>query len=550
VPFYERQPYIQPLYLIVSEVMRGEIRIPRFQRPGTEDTWSPEQRGDLLDSLYRGFPIGTILLWATKGDQINTLDKVGGFKIPGSPNNTHSRLLIDGHQRLSTLVKLLGPGLKEELNRNGIPVEKCENKPEDYESWCFELRPILIEKQEEQVASRERFILLRTGQNPTQTQIPLSIILNRTDLNKWVRDRELSEEEIASADALRDRLREYNIPVAVLVTPNLQEATESFKRINSSGTRMSDFNMVTALAYRQGFDLQEIFEEYRSSFLEPIGWFDVSNTDILRVCAGIANYNHSPTTFKTNRIADWLNENSKLIEEIFESVKKAAVKLGKLCGMLGTAILPYSWQLITLSICLHGKGDTITEEEEDAIRRWIWLTTYGEVFRGANSSIYTRSHKALEKMMQGGSWQQMERDATIKICPPQRFDFRAARSKAIALVMARHQDGDGYDAAHRALVKGVNSMLTLQPKAQSSDWWNRVIITEEHSISKYRDALKEKETEGNRKKEHEKLLDSIGIPEHAQGTITELLNTRREFLLEKEAEFVKNLGLEWDGGEI
>lgn len=550
MPFYERQPYIQPLYLIVSEVMRGEIRIPRFQRPGTEDTWSPEQRGDLLDSLYRGFPIGTILLWATKGDQINTLDKVGGFKIPGSPNNTHSRLLIDGHQRLSTLVKLLGPGLKEELNRNGIPVEKCENKPEDYESWCFELRPILIEKQEEQVASRERFILLRTGQNPTQTQIPLSIILNRTDLNKWVRDRELSEEEIASADALRDRLREYNIPVAVLVTPNLQEATESFKRINSSGTRMSDFNMVTALAYRQGFDLQEIFEEYRSSFLEPIGWFDVSNTDILRVCAGIANYNHSPTTFKTNRIADWLNENSKLIEEIFESVKKAAVKLGKLCGMLGTAILPYSWQLITLSICLHGKGDTLTEEEEDAIRRWIWLTTYGEVFRGANSSIYTRSHKALEKMMQGGSWQQMERDATIKICPPQRFDFRAARSKAIALVMARHQDGDGYDAAHRALAKGVNSMLTLQPKAQSSDWWNRVIITEEHSISKYRDALKEKETEGNRKKEHEKLLDSIGIPEHAQGTITELLNTRREFLLEKEAEFVKNLGLEWDGGEI
>ncbi|HID31136.1 MAG TPA: DUF262 domain-containing protein, partial [Desulfobacterales bacterium] len=107
MPFYERQPYIQPLYQIVSEVLQGDIRIPRFQRPGTETTWSAEKRGNLLDSLYRGFPIGTILLWSTK-KPINTLDAVGGFTIKSASSKDGQRLLLDGHQRLSTLVQVLG----------------------------------------------------------------------------------------------------------------------------------------------------------------------------------------------------------------------------------------------------------------------------------------------------------------------------------------------------------------------------------------------------------------------------------------------------------
>jgi hypothetical protein len=539
VPFYERQPYIQPLYLVVSEVMRGEIRIPRFQRPGTETTWSPEQRGDLLDSLYRGFPIGTILLWST-GKQIATLDRIGGFRIPRSSTDAGQRLLLDGHQRLSTLVQVLGPGLEGDLKRSGAQVERqSADEPVDREQWVFELDP--AEKAEE---SRERFILLRSGQNPTPTQLPLAIALDRTALNKWIRDRKepLSDNQIAEADALRDRLREYSIPVAVLVANSLREATESFKRINSSGAPMSDFNMVAALAYQDGFDPQEVFERYRGKLLEPLGWQGVSDTDILRVCAGLAG--QPPANFKVDRIASWLREQGDAIEQAFNAIVRTAEKLGRLCGIRGPEALPYSWQLITLAICLGGERDELPEED-DAVRRWLWLTTYGEVFAGVNSAIYARSRKALDEMMQGGDWTAMERDVTRKVRPPQRFDFRAARSKASALAMARHQDKDDTeDAAHRALAKGVTSMGLLQPSGRRSTWWHLMVIPEGHSISEYREALKQRE-KGMTEADAKRRLEIIGVPEQAQGSITDLLRARRDVLLQREAEFVKGLGLEW-----
>ncbi|MCI5166185.1 MAG: DUF262 domain-containing protein [Candidatus Electrothrix sp. GM3_4] len=209
MPFYERQPYIQPLYLIVAEVMRGEIQVPRFQRPGTEVTWSPERRGDLLDSLYRGFPIGTILLWSAR-QKIHTLKTVGGFTIPQSDpdQRAEQRLLLDGHQRLSTLVHILGPGLLQ--GRAVIPAEESFGSGEDREHWFFELKS---EKKGD--PSRERFILLKPSQEPRSTQVPLEIVLDRSRLNQWIREHEgaLDESMVVEADALRDRLREYSIPV-------------------------------------------------------------------------------------------------------------------------------------------------------------------------------------------------------------------------------------------------------------------------------------------------------------------------------------------------
>src|SRR5512145_754091 len=277
MPFYERQPYIMPLYQVLLELLRGEIRVPRFQRPGTEIVWKEEQRGDLLDSLYRGFPVGTILLWSTTSE-IKCLERVAGFRIPelhaaGRP----TRVLLDGHQRLSALLAILGPGLESE-------VAAVAGDREDVldETWVFETRP----KKSESVGrghtsaelnnTRECFFALKKGQSPSDTQVPLSILLDRVRMNRWIREhavaaassastgeaqKGLNDEEVRAAEAVRDKLREYSLPVAVLVTDSLEDAAESFKRVNSSGTPMGTFHMVKALAYSEEFDLEASFEE-------------------------------------------------------------------------------------------------------------------------------------------------------------------------------------------------------------------------------------------------------------------------------------------------
>lgn len=81
---------------LVSMIERGELRLPEMQR---QYVWRSTRVRDLLDSLYRGYPSGAILLWET--DEAVPLQS---FAVSQSANPYQStRLLLDGQQRLTSL---------------------------------------------------------------------------------------------------------------------------------------------------------------------------------------------------------------------------------------------------------------------------------------------------------------------------------------------------------------------------------------------------------------------------------------------------------------
>ena len=47
---------------LVGMIQRGELRLPEMQR---RYVWRSTRVRDLLDSLYRGYPSGSILVWET-----------------------------------------------------------------------------------------------------------------------------------------------------------------------------------------------------------------------------------------------------------------------------------------------------------------------------------------------------------------------------------------------------------------------------------------------------------------------------------------------------
>jgi hypothetical protein len=81
---------------LVSMIERGELRLPEMQR---RYVWRSTRVRDLLDSLYRGYPSGAILLWET--DEAVPLQE---FAVEQQRNPYQStRLLLDGQQRLTSL---------------------------------------------------------------------------------------------------------------------------------------------------------------------------------------------------------------------------------------------------------------------------------------------------------------------------------------------------------------------------------------------------------------------------------------------------------------
>src|SRR5216110_2147825 len=96
---------------LVAMIERGELRLPEMQR---RYVWRATRVRDLLDSLYRGYPSGTILVWET-GQPMPSRD--AAVEQQPNPFQGH-KLLLDGQQRLTSLTAVL----------EGKPVVVCGRK--------------------------------------------------------------------------------------------------------------------------------------------------------------------------------------------------------------------------------------------------------------------------------------------------------------------------------------------------------------------------------------------------------------------------------------
>lgn len=74
---------------LLSNIKVGEIAIPEMQRPFV---WDTSKVRDLLDSLYKGFPVGYIIVWQNP--------KV---KLKDGTTSSGKKVLIDGQQRITAL---------------------------------------------------------------------------------------------------------------------------------------------------------------------------------------------------------------------------------------------------------------------------------------------------------------------------------------------------------------------------------------------------------------------------------------------------------------
>ena len=121
---------------LVNQIKRNEIVLPEMQR---RYVWKSTQVRDLVDSLYRGYPSGAILLWETPGDV-----ELQPFSVSqdGTPLGSQL-LLLDGQQRLTSLTALLtGEDLAVRNRRRPIRILFNLDHPDDVESHGDSLEPV------------------------------------------------------------------------------------------------------------------------------------------------------------------------------------------------------------------------------------------------------------------------------------------------------------------------------------------------------------------------------------------------------------------------
>ncbi len=108
---------------LVDMISRGDLKLPELQR---RYVWPATRVRDLLDSLYRGYPSGTILVWDTDQD-VPSRD----FAVKQESGGFRPKLLLDGQQRLTSLsASIRGEPIHVKNRANPIEIAFNLNHPE------------------------------------------------------------------------------------------------------------------------------------------------------------------------------------------------------------------------------------------------------------------------------------------------------------------------------------------------------------------------------------------------------------------------------------
>ena len=94
---------------LIANIEQGQIKIPQFQR---KFVWSIEETAGLIDSILKGYPIGTFIIWETN-DRLRSIRNIGNFQFPDTPDGNTVQYVLDGQQRMTSLyVALRGAKLR------------------------------------------------------------------------------------------------------------------------------------------------------------------------------------------------------------------------------------------------------------------------------------------------------------------------------------------------------------------------------------------------------------------------------------------------------
>jgi hypothetical protein len=233
---------------LIDDYRLGRIVIPEFQR---DYVWKKSKAPKLIDSLYRGFPISSLLLWQSSEETRSRR------RDPRPTRASVMNWLIDGQQRVITLARTMS-------------------------------------------GDQDIDVVF----NPQQDEFRLANAATRNDSN-WIRIADLWDDELyrnlrrnldgSSADDKREaafekvrRILDYEIPFVRMVDHSFKDAVRAFERINTLGVKLKkeDIESANIAARHSGFIADQV-----APFLERLrqqGFNRLNIMHLFRACAFVA----------------------------------------------------------------------------------------------------------------------------------------------------------------------------------------------------------------------------------------------------------------------
>lgn len=195
---------------LVSMAWGGLIRVPHFQR---DFRWALDDVRKLFDSMLKGYPIGSLLLW-TRQAPAQTL-QLGALTIEAK-ESTDSLWVVDGQQRLTSMANALHPDAQRD-SRFALSYE--------LETGNF----------------------VKSPQAEHPLVIPLPVIFNLQEILRWFAKYPEISDRLDEATTVTRTIRQFEVPAYLVSGQDTEVLQNIFDRMNNYGKRLSRTEIFSAL---------------------------------------------------------------------------------------------------------------------------------------------------------------------------------------------------------------------------------------------------------------------------------------------------------------
>lgn len=425
---------------ILDDVKSGKISVPEFQR---DFVWSTKQIIDLFDSILKGYPIGSLILWKPESLSFSCLNNLGGLDIQLSeePDRLY---VLDGRQRLTALLSSLYPG------------------GEYYDRICIDLNEMQI-------------LNIPQGRSHKLNILGLGKAFDTYSLVEYidnVRQSNLTETEkmelANKAKHVNRVLVSYELGYISVIGGNIDDAVEVFSRLNSKTTKISSDYMLQALAYSPDSDF--LFANEITEIKSRLKRYNFEGIDRELILKCVYNYLDIPfIDGKEQLILAHKDMLPEIMQNVAADVDFAVEFLYRHCGLIDCRMLPYTYQFIMLALFFRYNRNPEPERINELVR-WFFYTTYAGYFTNTSLAAIRRDINRFKDYSQGRAEVPLDYgtlDFDLEL--PQTLRLSAVRTCAMAAVMILKGGGN--------LELGSYLDLFVLPETGEKTWGNTFFLS-------------------------------------------------------------------------
>ena len=409
---------------LINEIQKGVIKIPKFQR---DFVWTIDKTAKLLDSILKGYPIGTFILWQTD-ERINDIKNVGNLNIPDTPDGVKVQYVLDGQQRITSLFAAY---LGADIQKLG------EKKITNYGDIVVNL-DVDINENDEQVISEEPV---------GEKYLSLCDVLNFS----YSKGRELadrfSEEDLEKINQHSTAFKTYEFSTVVLRKEDIDSAIEVFTRINTGGQTLSLFEIMSAKTYdeQKKFDMQVKWDELIKD-LKDIKYEGISSSVVLSLLALLLSRTKECkrktilALDKESIISNWDIVISDLKDSIdyFRTTYRIPV----------SQLLPYDSLLVPFAYFFHLNGGKPNSQQRKYLEEFFWRMSLSFRYSSSTESKLAQDIRRIDQILAGKRPEYG--DIKVDLVSPQSLidtNFSAGNSycKAVLCLLAYQEPKDFQD---------------------------------------------------------------------------------------------------------